>query len=431
MQKGAMIMKTKKITATLISALLLISILLSTTVISASAKESAQAYLDEQMAKTDMSGVLYVTKNGEVLCQAAQGMADTEKGKEMTVDTLFPIGSLSKQFCATAVLILQEQGKLSVENKVTDYFPEYTIAEELTVKNLLTNRSGIRNYQEGIFYGDYELSFDATSAENKQTILDWIYSQELSFKPDSKYEYSNTNFFLLSIIVEKVSEQSYMDFVKENILTPMEMTNSGFYEELYDHPDLAEHHGELTDPMCKGYAQGAGDLVSNAKDLDKWMTSFKERSLLSEESYIEMTTDYSPGVGYGYGIGVLSNGGLTHTGAITTYICTASTYPEEGINIFAITNNWEKYETEMFTIAYDLEEKLLLVYGDINADKNVNVKDATIIQKYAAKIFNLRENELLCADVNSDGKVNVKDATAIQKYIAKIETGLDIGSSIF
>ncbi len=398
---------------------------------SAEGTATAQSLVDELTSENSFTGVLYATRNGEVIAEYANGFANTDEGKEITADTLFPIGSLSKQFCATAVLLLKEQGKLSVDNKITEYFPEYEIGKELTIKNLLTNRSGIRNYQEGIVYGDYELSFEATSAENKQTIKNWIFSKELSFKPDSRYEYSNTNFFLLSLIVEQVSEQSYTDFVKENILIPMEMNNSGFYEEMYDHPELAEHHGELTDPMCKGYAQGAGDLVSNAKDLDKWMTSFKEHSLLSEESYTEMTTDYSPSVGYGYGIGVLPGGGLSHTGAITTYVCTASTYPEDGTNIFAITNDWEEYEENLFNVAYNLEYKLQLTYGDVTNDKNINVKDATLIQKASAKMFNLSENENLCADVNIDGKVNVKDATAIQKYSAKIESDLPLGNFIY
>lgn len=398
---------------------------------SADGTKTAQSLVDELTSEYNFTGVLYATKNGEVIAEYANGFANTAEGKEMTTDTLFPIGSLSKQFCATAVLLLKEQGKLSVDDKLSEYFPEYEIGKDLTIKNLLTNRSGIRNYQEGVVYGEYELSFEATSAENKQTIKDWIFSKALKFKPNASYEYSNTNFFLLSLIVEQVSGQSYMDFVKENILIPMEMHNSGFYEEMYDHPELAEHNEELTDPMCKGYAQGAGDLVSNAKDLDKWMTSFKDHTLLSEESYKEMTTDYSPTTGYGYGIGVVPNGSLTHTGAITTYVCTASTYPEIGINIFAITNDWEAYETNLFTVAYNLEDKLQLIYGDVNMDNTVNIKDATLIQKFAAKFFKFNDTETMCADINSDGKVNIKDATAIQKHTAKIETSLPIGEYIY
>ncbi len=428
-------MKLTKSTCFLLLLSLIFSAVFVPCAFNASAQSPLQSYIDEQIEEHDFHGVVYATRNGEVVCEAARGMANTAEGKEMTTDTMFPIGSLSKQFCATAVLLLQEQGKLSVDDKLSEYFPEYTVAKDVTVKNLLTNRSGIINHLIGLYEYEYTLSADATQEENEQTILEWFYTKELAFKPDARYEYSNGNFFLLSLIVEQASGQNYSDFVKENILIPLEMNNSGFYEELYNHPDLAEHKSEPTDiPFdyeLKGLAQGAGDLVSNAKDMYKWMTSLREHTILSEESYKEMTTDYSPTVGYGYGIGVLPNGSLSHTGAAISYVCTATTYPEKGINIFAITNDLENEEDALFTIAYGLEDKLIMTYGDVTGDNTVNVKDATLIQKFAAKFFKLNDTETLCADVNTDEKVNIKDATAIQKYVAKIETNLPIGNYIY
>ena len=424
----------------LLSLLLILSLTLGLFPVSASGENlKSQAYLDELLKGNSYSGVLYATKDGEVLAYYENGYANEAQGKEITLDTMFPIGSISKQFCATAVLLLQEEGKLSVEDKITDYFPEYTKAEGITIKNLLTHRSGIINHLIGLYGYEYTLSADATAEENKEAILQWFYAQDLLFKPDSKYEYSNGNFWLLSLIVEKVSGESYQDFIKENILIPLEMTSSGFYEELYTHPDFAEHHltpedmaeGIPIDCELKGLAQGAGDLVSTAKDMDKWLTSLREGTILSEESFKEMTTNYSSTECYGYGIGVLDNGCLTHNGAATSYVCTASTYPEEGINIFAITSDWKKDEEALFTVAYTFEYGLFLTYGDINCDNNINIKDATLIQKCTAKIFKLSETEMVCADVNTDGKVYVKDATAIQKHTAKFDTGLAVGDYIY
>lgn len=428
-------MKLTKPICFLLSLSLLFGTMFVPCALNASAQSPLQGYIDEKIEEHDFHGVVYATRNGKVVCESASGMANTAEGKKMSADTMFPIGSLSKQFCATAVLLLQEQGKLSVDDKLSEYFPEYTIAKDVTVKNLLTHRSGIINHLIGLYEYEYTLSADATQEENEKTILEWFYTKELAFKPNARYEYSNGNFFLLSLIVEQVSGQNYSDFVKENILVPLEMNNSGFYEELYSHPDLAEHKSEPTDiPFdyeLKGLAQGAGDLVSNAKDMDKWMTSLRECTILSEESYKEMTTDYSPTVGYGYGIGVLSNGSLSHNGAATSYVCTATTYPEKCINIFAITNDWENEEENMYTIAFELEDMLTITYGDVTGDTAVNVKDATLIQKFAAKFFKLNDTETLCADVNTDEKVNIKDATAIQKYVAKIETDLPIGEYIY
>ncbi len=429
-------MKLKKATLILLVLSMILSIALTPCTVCANTENPAQDYLDSLTSKRNINGVVYVTKDGEVLCEYANGMANTEEGKKITTDTMFPIGSNSKQFCAAAILLLKEQGKISVDEKISKYFPEYVKGADITVKDLLTNRSGIRNYQEGVMFEEYALSTEATESENQEKILNWIYSKELTFKPDSRYEYSNTNFFLLSLIAEQVSGQSYTDFVKENILTPLKMTNSGFYEELYNHPDLAEHRGdpsEIIDPEYKGYAQGAGDLVSNAKDMDKWMTSLREHTILSEESITEMTTNYSPTSpsGYGYGIGVLSDGTLTHNGLATTYVSVSSTNFNNKLNVFVISNNFEYEESTVLDFADKLVKTFQLICGDVNGDKKITIKDTTLIQKYCAKFFNFSETEMLTADVNDDSKVNVKDATAIQKYLAKIETNLPIGNTIF
>lgn len=427
-------MKIKKATLILLMLSLLLSITLTPCTASADSENKAQSYLDSLTEKMPLNGVVYVTKDGEVLCEYANGMANTKEGKKITTDTMFPIGSNSKQFCAAAVLILKEQGKISVDEKISKYFPEYEKAADVTVKNLLTNRSGIRNFQEGIMFEEYALSTEATEAENQEKILNWIYSKELTFKPDSRYEYSNTNFFLLSLIVEQVSGQSYTDFVKENILAPLKMTNSGFYEELYNHPDLAEHKGNPSDnidPDFKGYAQGAGDLVSNAKDMDIWMTSLREHTILSEESINEMTTNYSLNAGYGYGIGILSDGTLTHNGTATTYINVTSTNFNNKLNVFVISNNIKYEESTVLDFADKLVKTFQLINGDVNGDKKITIKDTTLIQKYCAKFFTLSEAEMLTADVNKDSKANIKDATAIQKHLAKIETNLPIGELIY
>ena len=110
------------------------------------ALQEYQKALDTIIEKYNISGVAYVTRNGRVMCQSATGMQNTEKGIEMTMDTLFPIGSISKQFCATAVLMLQDQGKLSVNDTIDKYFPEYKYASQITIHHLLSMRSGIYDY---------------------------------------------------------------------------------------------------------------------------------------------------------------------------------------------------------------------------------------------------------------------------------------------
>lgn len=429
-------MKSRKIISVLLVMCLLLSAFFIPCTVNASTQTYAQTYLDEQMEFYEINGVAYVTKNGEVICQSARGMANTAESKEMTIDTLFPIGSISKQFCATAILLLQEQGKLSVDEPISKYFPEYTVASDVTIKNLLTMRSGIRNHLEGGLLGEYELSVNATKEENHQIILDWLYTKELLFEPDTSFTYSNGCFLLLSIIVEKVTGQSYTDFIKENIFTPLGMNNSGFYEELMYHPDLAEYTGDpdlIINPQLKGLTQGCGDLVSNAKDMDKWLTSLRECTILSEESIAEMTTNYSSGDNYGYGVFLTEDGGVWHGGDIDSYSSMAITYPEDSYNVMFFTNYIDENDLQFkeiitFEIANHLKNQEMC--GDVNCDGKVDIMDATTIQKHIAGLITLTDEGYAVADVDDSETVNVMDATAIQKYLAGIDTSLPIGEFI-
>ncbi len=429
-------MKIKNTICILLALCFLLSMSLVPCSAAASTDTDPQSYLEEQMEEYDISGVAYITKNGKILCHSARGMANTAQSKEMSIETLFPIGSNSKQFCAAAILILQEQDKLSVEDPLSEYFPEYTIAKDVTIKNLLTHRSGIREHLEGLF-SEYTVSEDATAQENTQEILDWLYTKKLQFNPDKGFRYSNANYLLLSLIVEMVSGQSYSEFVEKNIFTPLGMNNSGFYEELVDHPDLAEHSGDsdvFIDAHYKGLTHGCGDIVSTAQDMDKWMTSLREYTVLSKESVVEMTTNYSKSDGYGYGIRVQDDGGLCHDGAVVTYLSFTLTYPEDGFNIFAVTNDIENRGMQLMNLVFEAAEELKdlempdLLYGDSDEDGKVNIKDATAIQKHIADLIHLSDSGLLLADVDTSGLVNVKDATVIQKHLAGMNTGYPVGS---
>ncbi len=390
-----------------------------------------QSYVDEQMTKHNVSGVVLVTRNSEVICQSAKGMANTAENKEITVDTLFPIGSVSKQFCATSVLLLQEQGKLNVSDTLDKFFPEYTIGKNITVKHLLTMRSGIRDHvnPDGEYVGhvypweEYTLSPEATAEDNKQVIKDWLFAQELKFVSGRSFHYSNSNYFLLSEIVEQVSGVPYNDFVKQNILTPLEMVNTGFLDELANSPNLAENYlseAVLNETSFCGLAQGAGDIISNVADMDKWLSSLKEGTILSKESFIEMTTNYSRGQYYGYGIQMTNDGGFYHSGSISTYNSMVLTYPEEGLNIIAITNNVGKFYMDIF--AKDIA-KFIHKYdklGDVDRDGEVSVKDVTALQIDIAKKTQLSDEQMRYADADGDGEISVKDVTEIQLYLAKI-----------
>ena len=295
--------------------------------------------MDKTLKKKDFEGIVCLTQNGSVVYQSVTGK--DEKGDDLTVDSTMLIGSVSKQFCAAAIMLLRDQGKLSIDDKLDKYYPEYSDGKKITLKNLLSMRSGIPDMvNEGKVDG---ISPDKTDAENTALIKEWIFSQQLLFDPDSTYAYSNSNYFLLSNIVEQVSGQTYINFIRKNFFEPLDMTHSGFVDEIRDSPEWAR--GLTYDSMeagedAAGLTKGAGDIASNAPDMEKWMTGLSSGKVISLDSYREMTDDYSPEIAkrYGYGLSGMFDGGVGHPGGIGTYTALDYINEERGYNLFIVNN---------------------------------------------------------------------------------------------
>lgn len=296
------------------------------------------AEIAKKVKSIEFEGIVYLTYNGEVVYSQADGK--DEKGGDLTVDTPMYIGSVSKQFCAAAIMMFSEQDKLSVEDTLDKYFPEYEIGKDITIKNLLSMRSGIPEITTGA--EDYFYT-DKTESENLRVMKDWIFSQPLDFEPDTKLEYSNTNYFLLGLIVEQVSGQHYQSFIRENIFEPLGMTGSGFVSEVETNPDFSKSLSYDTFTLgenAEGLLKGMGDIVSTAYDMDKWMTALKSGKVVSEESFAEMTTNHSPDYGQRYGYGLRgSYRGWGHGGLIGDYWALDYINTEHGYNLFVVGLN--------------------------------------------------------------------------------------------
>ena len=268
----------------------------------AAAKTDADlaAYIENQLADIKYDGIIYVTHNGNIVYQRATGT--DANGDPLTIDTSMYIGSVSKQFCAAAVMILRDQGKLRLDDTINKYFPEYDKGKDITIKHLLTMRSGIRDtVNEG--YAD-TLPHENSEEENTSLIKKWIFNQTLLFEPDSAYRYSNSNYILLADIVEQVSGQYYNDFLREHIFDPLDMKHTGLITEIPDSPAWAEkliYDEEVNEVKIKGIAKGAGDIVSNAPDMVKWMEGLSDGKIVTSKTLREMFTDYSPDSGPRYG----------------------------------------------------------------------------------------------------------------------------------
>ena len=298
----------------------------------------------------EYDGVVYIEKDGKELVSYASG--STENGEDITIDTPMPVGSVSKQFCAACVLMLQEQGKLSISDTLDKYFPEYEHAKQITLKDMLAMRSGIPNPTEDLY--DY-VSVDSTEAENVEAIKKYVFEKPLDFEPDTSYAYSNTNYFLLANIIEQISGQSYNEFLRENILTPLKMTHTGTIIELGDSPAWTQGVEYKNIDLEPGLTKGAGDVISNAADMTTWLKALSSGKVVSEESYKAMTTDYSDGEGYGFGLRTHFGGGVGHPGNIGDYYSVDCIRSDENVTVFMSTNN---AGTSIMTIFFSLMNEL-------------------------------------------------------------------------
>lgn len=298
---------------------------------------SLKERLDKILSDEEQAGIVRVTQNDSVIYEYANGK--DENGKDLTVNSPMYVGSVSKQFCAACIMMLRDQGKLSVDDTLDKYFPEYTEGKKITIKNLLTMRSGILDMvNQGIVEG---VTVDNTAEENAELIKKWIFEQPLQHVPDKTFAYSNSNFFLLGCIVEQLSGQTYPEFVRKNIFEPLGMTHSGNIDEFTDAPAWSEGLSqEKAKENPKGLTKGAGDIITNAPDMDKWLEGLSSGKVVSEESYREMTTDHNTDTGsaYGYGLFVDVLDGVGHPGAINSYFTRDYINEKEGIRFFFADN---------------------------------------------------------------------------------------------
>ncbi len=297
---------------------------------SANETESAEEILDAY----EFGGVLYAVKNGKVLSSYANGTL--ENGETVTIDTPMPLGSVSKQFCATAILLLQEQGKLSVDDTLGKYYPEYENGKEITLENLLSMRSGVPDYSNDLYN---VVSVDKTDEENTASVKEWLFAKRLNYSPGSVFAYSNSNYFLLANIVEQISGKRYIDFLRENIFSPLKMTHTGSIDELPSFPAWADGLTYKELDYQPGLTKGAGDLISNAADMTIWINALSSGKVLSDQSYKAMTTDYSPSMHYGYGLYVdFMGNGIGHPGSNGIYTSIDYINSDENMTLFLASN---------------------------------------------------------------------------------------------
>lgn len=305
----------------------------------------ARAHVADSM----VAGVgVAVVHGGDTLLLGGYGLADLEWDVPMADDAVFEIGSMTKQFTAAAVLQLAEQGKLDLEADLTKYLPDYdTQGRSIPVRRLLDHTSGIKGYTEMPVFGEImmrDLPRDSLVARFEAAPFD--------FEPGTAEIYNNSAYFLLGLVIEKVSGEPYEEYVGKHLFAPLGMTRSYYCDERAVVARRAHGYDRAPQGLVqKGYLDhawpyAAGSLCSTAGDLVRWNQALHGGKVVSAASYADMTTpdpliDGTP-IRYGMGLMVFDDNGrpaITHGGGINGYVSDGWYYPDEDLVVVVLQNS--------------------------------------------------------------------------------------------
>ncbi len=309
-----------------------------------------------------------LVKNGVLVFAKAFGKASLEPDRPATAETRYAVGSISKQFTAAALLLAQEQGKLSLDDKVSQYFPALTRASEISIRQLLTHTSGYEDYAPQ----DYIIP-EWLKPITPQGILDRWARKPLNFDPGSKWQYSNTNYVLAGEILEKATGQPLVATLRQRIFQPLGMQSAGDCSEGSPSDATAYTRFALGPPRpvkreAPGWYFAAGELCMTPSDLAKWDIAFLEHRILSAKSYEEFTkeTRLSNGDYTHYALGLQIGEFnriplISHSGEVSGFISYNGVYPTRNGAVVVLTNEdginlIGPISSQMATIAFLPEE---------------------------------------------------------------------------
>ena len=288
-----------------------------------------------------------VVKDGKKVFRKAYGMAGIAKKQTLTSGTALRIGSITKQFTATAILMLADEGKLKLDDDLTRYLPDYpTHGKRITIEHLLTHTSGIVSYTGKPGYMA-DMARDMTVGE----MIDRFKDDPLEFAPGTDWRYNNSGYFLLGAIIEKVSGLPYADFLQQRIFTPLGITHTAYEgHELRVFPHAQAYTPDAdgfrpSPPLSMTQPYAAGALVSSVDDLARWDAAIDEGKLLKASTWKRALTSHTlrsgRNTGYGYGWEIISLRGapaVAHGGAITGFRSYALRLPEQHIYVAVLSN---------------------------------------------------------------------------------------------
>lgn len=290
--------------------------------------------------------VFLVSKNGVPVYKKAFGMADLELRVPMTVDNVFQIGSMTKQFTAMAILMLEEGGQLDVADPISKYIPDYPNGDRITIHQLLTHTSGIKD-----FTAIKGLNAIAKEELSPLDLIGFFKNEPVDFPPGERFAYCNSGYILLGFIIETVAGESYSDFVEKHIFAKLNMHKTQYASHQKVIPNRASGYSLKGDTHTNNrYISfsipfSSGSLMSSVEDMLKWQEAIKKHLLIGEEETKKAFANYKSSDGesinYGYGWHIETLQDLTiyaHGGSIFGFKSMAIYIPDEDTYVIGLTN---------------------------------------------------------------------------------------------
>jgi CubicO group peptidase (beta-lactamase class C family) len=401
----------------------------------------ADEYLSAAVKMGKFSGAVLLAREGKVVLRKGYGLANLELGVPNTPKTKFRLGSMTKQFTAMGILILQERGKLKIEDSICKYLPDCAASwKDVTIHHLLTHTSGIAEYLNLEEFRQHALPLPTA------TVIETLKTKPLDFKPGERFSYSNSGYYLLGCIIEKSSGKSYEAFLQESIFAPLQMTDTGYDSNKGIIPNRASGYVNVADKfsnasyldMSVPYA--AGGLYSTVEDLLRWDQALYSARLVSRKSleqifapHVKATLRSLTGsYGYGWMIGdEFNHKALMHAGNVNGFSSFIARFPNDKATVIVLSN----LENAPFQrIAHDLAAIMFGEKYELLKERIVAKVDPRIYDAYEGKysvtpamvVTLVREGDKLMATVAKQRKIELLPETETDFFVKGVDATLKV-----
>jgi CubicO group peptidase (beta-lactamase class C family) len=340
--------------------------------------DKANLYLTTLTNLNRFSGTVLIARDGNIIINRGYGFANLEHKVLNDTNTIYSLKSVTKQFTAMAILMLQEEKKLNVKDSICKYLTDCpAIWKGITIHQLLSHSSGIPEYADFPGYYIKRKTFTALS-----DLIKTFKDKNLEFKPGEKFQYSNSNYVLLEQILETVAQKSYGLYLADHIFTSLKMNNTGFYQRQRLAKGIAEGYTWQSDTLkVADYVSlfeddAAGGLFSTTDDLLKWDQALYKADLISKKSLEKMFTPYKGDYGYGWFIeNKFNRKWINHTGGGKGAQTQISRFPEEKITIIVLSNfdrtNIENVTEDLAAIVFEEPYELPKPYTGVTVNPEI------------------------------------------------------------